>query len=279
MKFTLEYCRSRIQKIFKTDSFIYGLGHKTLDFGISILSGQGGTYLKLKSFNITSNNNKLVRIKCKNLKFPLNIRPGTMDSEIIISNIIREEYGYIKLQGHAVRWIIDGGGYIGDTAAYFLNIYPESKVISLEPDIRNFEILKLNLRYYKERAHCINKALFGDNTKMMISGNSDTDSTGGFVSEESENENNMSVECVSIPSLIDEYKIDSIDILKLDIEGAEGSVLNKSSNHWLSLIKMIIIEIHSEALLLSISKVMQENEFKMFQYRSLWYCVNSREKK
>jgi len=52
---------------------------------------------------------------------------------------------------------------------------------------------------------------------------------------------------ISIPELIDQYDIEVIDFLKIDIEGGEVSVFSTESNlNWLKSVKVLAIEIHDE---------------------------------
>lgn len=275
MKIHLEITRILLRKNLHPNSKFYRVGHNFLNFRSALISGQILTYFTLIKNKSMPVGGELVSIKCKELKYPILIRPGTKDAGMIISTIFRKEYGYIKQSVEKVNWIIDGGGYIGDTSAYFLNQYPNTKIIILEPDPDNFKILKLNMINYSERVYVLNKGLYGDNKKMLFTGNTELDSTGGAVKEAELSKDLLYVECISIPTLIEQYGILSIDILKLDIEGAEGAVLDKNAINWLKCVKMIIIEIHSQELLNNISKILKQSKFNMIQYRSVWYCLNS----
>jgi hypothetical protein len=60
---------------------------------------------------------------------------------------------------------------------------------------------------------------------------------------ESSASSNGSVEAVSVDEMINEFQLDGIDILKIDIEGSEEQVfLNEPT--WLKKVRMIFCEIH-----------------------------------
>ncbi len=61
---------------------------------------------------------------------------------------------------------------------------------------------------------------------------------------ESKEYNSNSTKAISINDLITEYNIETIDILKIDIEGSEKELFEKNFDYWLSKTKLLIIEIH-----------------------------------
>lgn len=61
----------------------------------------------------------------------------------------------------------------------------------------------------------------------------------------------------------------------MDIEGVEDEVFSSDPETWLSLVGMIIVEIHSSEKLDVIHKILGQYHFTMTRYRSVWYCLNS----
>lgn len=275
----MESIRKVCRNLLGVDSAGYKLGHHMLNWGWALMKGELKPLVQSIIQSKRAIGEKNIGVKLKVLKYPLYIRPGCHDSEMLIA-AMREEYGHILISpADSVKLIIDAGGYIGDTAAYLLSKYPQCRVIVLEPDNKNFAMLTINLQPYHEhnQIFALNKGLYGYDGVLTFSGNTEKNATGGGIQDgqKLENKEDLKVECVSMGYLIEKYAIDVIDILKLDIEGAEGSVLDNSADKWLDKVKMIIIEIHSEYLLKQISSVLERNKFKMIQYRSVWYCLNT----
>ena len=50
------------------------------------------------------------------------------------------------------------------------------------------------------------------------------------------------VESLSLKNLIDNFKISTIDILKIDAEGSEEMIFDETCDEWISLVKVIIVE-------------------------------------
>ena len=66
----------------------------------------------------------------------------------------------------------------------------------------------------------------------------------GMMVEESMKSDPGSFKAVTITSLMKTYNINEIDILKLNIEGAEKELFSDGYEEWLNKVKIIIIELH-----------------------------------
>jgi hypothetical protein len=62
--------------------------------------------------------------------------------------------------------------------------------------------------------------------------------------KEVEAESTKSIRAVTIREIMEEQQIDFIDVLKIDIEGAEKEVFSSDYDYWLSKTRVIIIELH-----------------------------------
>lgn len=68
---------------------------------------------------------------------------------------------------------------------------------------------------------------------------------------------------VTLSSIIDKYKISSIDLLKVDVEGAEIAVLNGvEARHW-PRIKQLAMEVESFAAVAAVTKLLKPHGFKV----------------
>ncbi len=86
----------------------------------------------------------------------------------------------------------------------------------------------------------------------------------------------VSIECVDIGTLLRNYGVNQIDILKLDIEGAEQQVLLVNYEEWLHSTKLIIVELHSAKIKETCTEFLEKNGFAGYEYRSLHYFINQR---
>jgi FkbM family methyltransferase len=133
--------------------------------------------------------------------------------------------------------IVDCGANIGTSCLYFKSIYPNAKIVAFEADKTIANILKSNL--YKngiDDVNIINSAVWIDNNGIEFS-NEGAD--GGSIYGK---DNLVRVNSVRLKDYID--SMGSIDLLRIDIEGAEYEVL-KDIKESLKVVENIFVEYHS----------------------------------
>ena len=131
--------------------------------------------------------------------------------------------------------IIDCGANIGMSILYYKRIYPEAQIIGFEPDPKIFKILQQNLRLCNnDQIKVINKAVWHEQTSINFLPD---EADGGKITEEGQ----LTVKAVRLS----DYLSESIDFLKIDIEGAEHDVLPSISNK-LKNVKFLFLEVHLE---------------------------------
>ena len=163
------------------------------------------------------------------------LRPGTADHDVYDEVFIYNEYA-IDLGLPTV--ILDIGAHIGLSAVYFAARYPHAQVIALEPEVSNYSMLVRNSNSFPNIIP-INRGLWNKCTKLLLEDSSVDTWSYRFI----ESASDSAIPAVSVPDLIKEFNLTSIDVLKLDIEGAEIEVLSDSSN-WMGLVNTLVIELH-----------------------------------
>jgi FkbM family methyltransferase len=259
----MDKIRRAVRGILGPNSRLYRSGARALDFFSVVVSDGFSTWRTLREIEQSFPSELTPRtVPLRKLKFPIRLRPGTDDVGTVINNVIREEYG-AATPLTPPRWMIDAGAYIGDTSAYFLSRYPDLKIIALEPNLPSYEMARLNLLPYRERAILLQKGLYSTDGVASFSGGG----TGAAIASTGDE-----IHCTTVPSLLAEYEIEHLDILKMDIEGAEEAIFSAKPETWLGRVGMLIIEIHGPRPLSLISRVLAQNGFAMRQYRSIWFC-------
>lgn len=170
------------------------------------------------------------------------LRPDTSDIPTFHQIFTDAEYD-INLP-FVPRNIIDGGANIGLAAIYLKSRFPEAKIVCVEPDKENFEVLKKNLVNIEDTI-LLEGALWNSKTRLSISDKFDS-GKWGMVTEEIKDEDSgsESVETFTIDEIMKIAEIDRIDLLKLDIETAEKELFSKNYQSWLPKTKAIVIELH-----------------------------------
>lgn len=165
---------------------------------------------------------------------PIWLRPKSTDVEVFNQMFIYKQYSFFPVQG-AVRTVVDLGGNNGLSALFFHRRYPDATIYVLEPDKSNFEALKKNTAGI-DKIIAINKAIWKENGTVNLSS---TESWAIRIDNEGANV----AEAISMKSLMESYKIDQIDVLKIDIEGAEKEIF-ESSTDFLANTRNLTIELH-----------------------------------
>jgi len=259
----IEYFRKAIRNVLGYDSRLYRFGASSLDFYQTVWTNSFRTWRLLASLGSQNGiNTAPTPVMLRNLRHPMYLRPGTDDAGTVICNVIREEYGRLVNLDSPV-WMIDAGAYIADTSAYFLSRFPDLNVIALEPHPENYAMSQLNLEPYGNRAMVLRRGLSATEGIERFSG----EGTGASIAS-----TGMEIDCTTIPALLTQYGISRIDILKMDIEGAEEAIFSTNPEEWLEKVGLLIIEIHGERARSLIAQVLRKNGFSMENYRSVWYC-------
>ncbi len=156
----------------------------------------------------------------------------------------RNDY-YVQLEGeHPV--IVDAGAYIGDTTLYFKLLYPSARVIALEPYPHSFELLKRNVEENQlTGVDLVQAALAPKSGEVTLhADNSGHDwfttvsaSLSGW--DKRQTTTPLQVRGVTLTEVVQ----GEIDLLKMDIEGMEGTIL-KSLKSEFPRIKNIVMELH-----------------------------------
>jgi len=180
-------------------------------------------------------------VKLKDIKSPIKLRKETSDIPTFHKVFGFREYA-IKQFPQDTKIIVDGGANIGLFSIFIKNIFPDAKVIAIEPDMENFGLMIDNLHYYTDIIP-LNYGLWNSNILLKAS---DKYNQGkwGIVVEEVADAKDSNVKGISINEIMAQNNISHIDILKIDIETSEKFLFEKNYQSWLPKIKMIIIEFH-----------------------------------
>lgn len=166
--------------------------------------------------------------------------------------------------------IIDGGANIGFAAIYFLLKAPQAKIISFEPNKDTFSILEKNIKHNNAHVELHNVALGDSNGEVVFyTDENDIESQGSSITKHLESKDRTLRESKVKMEILSEYIHDELDILKLDIEGAEGLVFeNLYETGKLQKIKKIFLEYHFDGINTSypLGKILSMLESSNFIY-------------
>jgi FkbM family methyltransferase len=166
------------------------------------------------------------------------VRLGTTDVSAFEHVFVNDEYGFSLTQEPSI--IVDAGANVGMSAVYFSLRYPNAKIIAIEPEPGNFHILKKNAEMFSGILP-VNAALWNRNGFVTIQ-HTAGGSWGTRVSDR-QAPSSVFVRSVKLSTLLSELNIGQIDLLKIDVEGAECEIF-EDAPHWIAHVNVICAELH-----------------------------------
>jgi FkbM family methyltransferase len=153
----------------------------------------------------------------------LDIDPGSQYLTFAV-----EQYRYssenVEISARSGDIVIDGGGYVGDSALYF------SHKVGQEGRVYSFEFIPNNVSRWKENIarnpHLSSRINLMQNPIWSVSDHSLGFEDEGAASKVSTSDKASVFETLSIDDLVTRESLPRIDFIKLDIEGAEVEALH-----------------------------------------------------
>lgn len=184
---------------------------------------------------------KLAVLKFPGAKHPVYLRKGTSDIDTFYQIFYHKGYNInFKFEP---KVIFDCGANVGLASVYFKNRFPNARIIAVEPESSNYEILVKNTEQY-DNIECVKAGIWKKSTNLRIIDKNY--GNWGFITEETDQEGPDTVKAVSIDELMQRYGVDHIDILKIDIESSEKELFSENFEKWLPKSRMVIVELHDE---------------------------------
>jgi FkbM family methyltransferase len=163
------------------------------------------------------------------------VRPNSTDLNVLYEVFVTKDY-HFPFPPPAT--IIDAGAYIGLTALWFHQTYPDAHIVAIEPDPANFALLQRNTDRVQQIT-CVHSALWIDQSGVFLH----DPGIGAWGMRVAPKATSIRVPSIDVGSLMQALKWQRLGLLKLDIEGAEEEVLVHSGN-WLPSCDAIVAELH-----------------------------------
>lgn len=198
----------------------------------------GGTRL---FWNIRYGNSSYLKVP----GYPSNfyIRPKTSDGPTFEQVILHREYdlGTFTKQLGEIRFIVDAGANIGLTSVFFARMFPEARIVAIEPDEDNFQTLVKNTKHLPQVTR-LKTGLWHRKASLVVKDGGY--GAYGFTVEEVPLGQPGALDAIALQDIVETYGLEVIDVLKIDIEGSEKEVFSANYENWLPKAKCLIIELH-----------------------------------
>ena len=218
---------------------------------------------------------RLVRAHPRELAYPVELRAQTSDAFVFRQIMIENEYAPLKHLQPAT--VIDLGANVGLASAWFLAHFAQARVFAVEADLDNVGACIRNLASYGERANVIHGAAWSETGKLTLHPKSCA-ADHWVRPRVAGDDDAVEVQGWDMPNLIEQSGFDTVDLLKIDIEGAEEAIFRSDVSAWLPKVRNLCIELHGLARREAFLAALENYNFEHLESGELDICLNLRQK-
>ena len=174
---------------------------------------------------------------------PLGVRPRTSDWYSLHQVFVERPYEEAAVG--RPRTVVDAGAYVGYVAAFLLARDPACRVFALEPEAASFERLRANLEPFGSRGRALRLALWPEPARLRVVQPPPhrRQEWGAQVLPAAPGEPG-DVEGIDPRALLDRLGLERVDLLKIDVEGAEAALFAAGVASWIDRVATLAVEIH-----------------------------------
>jgi FkbM family methyltransferase len=222
---------------------------------------------------------KHLLVRTKDTQYALYARYSTSDLDVFEQIFVKKEYSPLD-DIESPKAIVDCGAYVGYSTAYFLNKFPHVRIVAVEADRENFVLNQKNLSGYGDRVTLVHSAIWYRNGGLMVVRGKyrDGQEWATQVRECVEGET-ADVSATDLLTLMDNAGLSEVDLLKIDIEGAERVIFRRGCEQWLDRVRNIAIELHDEECKSNFFNSLKAYSYDLSRSGELTICRNLRRKK
>jgi FkbM family methyltransferase len=184
---------------------------------------------------------RLIELHLKGLSHSIYLRNKTYDTNIFYQIFIQEDLFLHNEEDVSI--IIDCGANIGLASLYFQREFCNARIIAIEPENENYNLLLKNTENYSN-VSTLRIGVFDEDCELSIIDIGEGEASYRLARKPTKGKVIQTIPCRSIDSLMEQFSIDKIDILKMDIEGSEKECLLSPKIEWLQKTKYLLMEIH-----------------------------------
>ncbi len=180
------------------------------------------------------------RLSVPGISSKITVRANDSDLAMFEQVFVAGDYEFDP--GFVPATIIDAGANAGYASLFFHRRFPKAHIVAIEPDAENWEMLRANTRGIP-LIQTVKGGLWSSHRplriadpaaqKCMISlAPADDDDAGGVV------------DGYGVAELMGMAGADVLDLLKIDIEGAELELFSENYLPWIGKVRVFMVELH-----------------------------------
>ena len=190
---------------------------------------------------VTAGKNTTINIRSKKFSNPVQIRVSDSDLPIFYQVFGELQYDINFHLPYKPQYIIDAGSNVGYSCLYFASLFPAATIIGIEPQAQNYKQLQYNTAGNKN-IKVMQAGIWHQPCSISIKDEGEW--SASFEVQENGSGQNSTLRGITIDEIAADNKFDTIDILKIDIEGAEFNLFSHNPHTWLPKTRCLIIELH-----------------------------------
>jgi FkbM family methyltransferase len=211
----------------------------------------------------------------RGLAHPLLLRGGRGDLFVFAQIFADREFAPLRQQNFSR--IVDLGGNIGLASAWFLNAFPRAKVVTIEANPDNYASLEANLQPYGDRATVVQGGVWWRRAPLALV-RRQNESDAHVREALPEDASAEILEGWDVPALMELGGFPEIDLLKIDIEGAEVELFSRGTERWLPQIRNLSIELHGPECEAAFDRALASYTCRRQLRGELTFCLDLRPK-
>jgi FkbM family methyltransferase len=193
---------------------------------------------------------------------PFAVRLGSTDWLVLVEIFLDGEYAELLplFRGSPPATIIDLGANVGFSVRYWLKMFPEARVVAVEPDAENCAMIQRNIALCcPPRAPQIIQACIVGQPRESVLFETASGREWGYAITNSISPTTRSIRAITMEILIAECSVTGpIELLKCDIEGGEVELFERCEA-WIQLVRRGIVEVHGQFLVANLLSKLREN--------------------
>ena len=172
------------------------------------------------------------------------VRAGGSDAYVVVEIFANGEYDkVVSILPKDLKYIVDLGANAGFSLMYWRHHYPHARIVAVEPDPGNVEMCKLNTAGDPpDKVSVYQAAVVGKARELYL------DRSGAawaFHITDTKTASTIPIRTLTLTELLAETNAPhDIDLLKMDIEGAEVEVFAGCAD-WIHRVRYMVIETHA----------------------------------
>lgn len=171
----------------------------------------------------------------------LTLRPRSSDFLVFTDIFVDGIYAIDDLpEDPAV--VVDCGANVGFASILFARRWPRARILAIEPEASNFTALCANVRTFPNVTP-LRAAIWPQDERLEVT---DPNVTQWGFQVRPDQHGQAGVRGISLGTLLKEHAIERVDLLKIDIEGAERDLFAATDLGWMDHVHTLVVELHEE---------------------------------